>query len=84
MVMELVQVRLPKKLVKEINKAVEEEGYATKSDFIREALRRRFAAQNLKSLIGIMPNTGDSVKEIRELRKRLSKEDPEMKQLKYV
>ncbi len=84
MAMELVQVRLPKKLVKEIDKMVHKEGYATKSDFIRDAVRQRIAFDLIDRMVGIIPNTGDSVKEVREIRKRLSKEDPDMKQLKYV
>lgn len=44
--------------------------FIDKCDIIREAIRRRV----LEKQVGSIPNTGDSVKEIRELRKRLSKE----------
>lgn len=30
--------------------------------------------RKVKRMVGILPNTGDSVKEIREIRKKLSKE----------
>ena len=37
------------------------------------------------SMIGIVPNTGgDSVEEVRAIRRKLSKEDPEMESLKNV
>jgi len=70
MTMAVTQVRLPEGLIKEMDKLVDKGMYTNKSDVVRDALRRLI----LEKQIGSIPNTGDSVKEIRELRKKLSKE----------
>ncbi len=73
----VIQVRLPKALVKEIDQLVEKGMYSNKSEVMRDAARRLFIEKH----IGIIPNTGDSVKEIREIRKKLTKEDLAMDKL---
>jgi Arc/MetJ-type ribon-helix-helix transcriptional regulator len=70
MTMSVTQVRLPEGLDKELDVLVKTGIYTNKSDVIRDALRRLI----LEKQIGSMPNTGDSVKEVREIRKKLSKE----------
>jgi Arc/MetJ-type ribon-helix-helix transcriptional regulator len=70
MTMSVTQVRLPEGLEKELDVLVKRGVYTNKSDVIRDALRRLI----LEKQIGSIPNTGDSVKEIREIRKKLSKE----------
>ena len=70
MEMAVTQVRLPKGLVKEMNKLVSKGLYTNKSDVVRDAIRRLI----IESQIGSIENTGDSVKEVREIRKKLSKE----------
>ncbi|MDD5086606.1 MAG: ribbon-helix-helix domain-containing protein [Candidatus Nanoarchaeia archaeon] len=70
MEMTVTQVRLPKGLVKEMNKLVSKGFYTNKSDVVRDAIRRLI----IESQIGSIKNTGDSVKEVREIRKKLSKE----------
>lgn len=70
MTMTVAQVRLPEGLEKEIGVLVERGFYATKSDAIRDAVRRLV----LDKMVGIVPKTGDSVKEIRKIRNNLSKE----------
>jgi len=69
MTMAVTQVRLPKMLVKEVDELVDSGLYANKSDVVRDAIRKLV----LEKHIGSLPNTGNSVKEIRELRKKLSK-----------
>lgn len=66
--MEVTQVRLPEGLVKEMDKLVKIGFYTNKSDVLRDAVRRLISDK----LSGIIPNTGDSVKEIRLLRNKLS------------
>ncbi|MBU1198832.1 MAG: ribbon-helix-helix domain-containing protein [Nanoarchaeota archaeon] len=44
--------------------------YSGRSEAVRDGVRKL----TLKSMIGIIPNTGDSVKEVREIRNKLSKE----------
>ena len=70
MEMAVTQVRLPEGLIIEIDKLVDKGFYTNKSDVIRDAIRKLV----LEKQIGSIPNTGDSVKEVREIRKKLSKE----------
>ena len=77
MTMELTQVRLPEKLVQELDRFVKQGYYASKSDLIRDAIRRLL----LERHIGSIPNTGDSVQEVRAIRKKLSKEDLDVDKL---
>lgn len=70
MKMSVTQVRLPEGLITEIDKLVDKGFYTNKSDVIRDAIRKLV----LEKQIGSIPDTGDSVKEIREIRKKLSKE----------
>jgi len=71
MVMETIQVMLTTAQVKLIDNLVSKGVYANRSEAVRTAVR----TFHLYQLFGIIPNTGDSVKEFRELRKKLSAED---------
>ncbi len=77
MAMELTQVRLPGKLVQELDRFVKQGYYASKSDLIRDAIRRLL----LERQIGSIKNTGDSVQEVRAIRKKLSKEELDIDKL---
>ena len=68
---EITQVRLPKGIIEEIDKVLKKGHYTSKSDFIRSSIRKSL----LQEQIGSIPNTGDSVKEIRKIREILSKEE---------
>ena len=68
--MEITPVRLPETLIEEVDSLVKKGYYSSKSDVIRDAVRRLL----LDRLVGIIPNTGDSVKEVRAIRKKLSKQ----------
>lgn len=68
--MQVAQVRLPERLIEELDILVKKGFYSNKSEVIRDAVRKLI----LEKQIGSMPNTGDSVKEIRKIRKKLSKE----------
>lgn len=70
MVMDTLQVRLSHGLVERVDSLVDTGIYANRSDVIRDAVRKLV----LEKVIGIIPDTGDTVKEIRELRRKLSKE----------
>ena len=70
MVMDTVQIRLSHGLVDKIDDLVDTGIYANRSDVIRDAVRRLV----LDKMVGIIPNTGDSVKEMRKTKKKLSKE----------
>jgi len=69
MTMSITQVRLPDGLIKEVNRLVTKGFYSTKSDVVRDALRRLILSQQ----VGSIKNTGNSVKEVRAIRKKLSK-----------
>ncbi len=70
MVMETLQIRLNKKLVQEVDALVKEGRYSSRSEAIRDAVRRQF----WHSQVGTIKNDGDSVKQIRKIREKLSKE----------
>ena len=70
MVMDTIQVRLSHGVVERIDDLVETGVYSSRSDVLRDAVRRLV----LDKLVGIIPNKGDSVKELKEASKKLSKE----------
>lgn len=65
--MKTIQVRLPENIIKDIEKEVKEGNYESKSDYIRSKLKFE---KVIDQLIGTMPNNGDSVKQVREYRKK--------------
>ena len=71
MSMELMQVRLPEKMIFEVKRFVNKGLYASKSDLIRDAIRKLI----LEKQVGSINNTGDSVQEIKAIRKKLSNKD---------
>lgn len=80
MTMTTAQVRLPEGLMDEVDELVRKGLYTNKSEVIRDALRKLI----LERQIGSIPNTGDSVKKIREIRKRLSKEIKSVKDIEEI
>ena len=76
----IAQVRLPEGLMEEVDDLVDKGLYMNKSDVIRDALRKLI----LEKQIGSIPNTGDSVKEMREIKKKLSKEIKSFKDLEEI
>ena len=69
MVMDTIQVRLAHGVVKKIDELVETGIYSSRSDVLRDAVRRLV----IDKLVGILQNDGNSVKQIKELRRKLSK-----------
>ena len=80
MPMQMTQVRLTEGLIEKIDKLVQKGYYPNKSDAIRDAVRRLVWERE----IGTIPNIGDSVQEIREIRKRLSKEKFDFKEINIL
>ena len=70
MTMETMQIRMGQGLIQRVDKLVKTGIYTNRSDAIRDAVRRLI----LSELIGIIPNKGNSVKQIKTLRRKLSKE----------
>ncbi|KYK26138.1 hypothetical protein AYK26_00795 [Euryarchaeota archaeon SM23-78] len=80
MVMDTLQIRLTQEMIKLIDSFVKKGIYNSRSDVIRDAVRRLV----WKKEVGTIPNTGDSVKEIREIRKKLSKEIKSFKDIEKI
>lgn len=80
MAMGVAQVRLPKAILEQVDAMVESGDYASKSDVFREGIRK-LIHERVHAQVGTIPNTGDSVKEIRAIRKKLSKEKWDVKRL---
>ncbi|MDP3640578.1 MAG: ribbon-helix-helix domain-containing protein [Nanoarchaeota archaeon] len=77
MVMDTVQVRLSHGLVERIDDLVGTGLYANRSDAIRDAVRKLV----LNQFVGIISDTGDSVTEIKELRKKLSQQKFDLEEI---
>jgi len=69
--MAVIPVRLPDGLMKRLDSLVDSGIYSSRSDAIRDAIRKLSVVD---MLVGGVPNTGDSVEEVRAIRKKLSKE----------
>jgi Arc/MetJ-type ribon-helix-helix transcriptional regulator len=67
--MDVAQVRLPEGLMNEVDELVNQGLYTNRSEVIRDALRKLI----LKKQVGSITNQGNSVKEVRKIRKKLSK-----------
>ncbi|MFC1800814.1 type II toxin-antitoxin system ParD family antitoxin [Nanoarchaeota archaeon] len=80
MVMDTLQIRLGHGLVERIDGLIETGIYSSRSDVVRDAVRRLV----LDKMIGILSNTEDSVTEIRELRKKLSKDIKSFKDIEEI
>jgi len=71
MVMDTLQIRMNKELLKRIDSLVKSGIYSNRSDVIRDATRRFVWEKE----VGSIKNDGkNSVEQIREIRKKLSKE----------
>ena len=70
MVMDTLQTRMNKEFVKRLDSMVKTGLYANRADVIRDAVRRFILAKEVGSIDG----KGNSVKEIRKIRNKLSKE----------
>ena len=69
MVMDTLQIRMNPELLKRIDLMVKTGIYSNRADVIRDAVRRFVWEKE----IGSIPNKEDSVKQVREIRKKLSK-----------
>lgn len=73
----IVQARLPKKLVKQIDTLVNNGSYLNRSDAIRQSLRGLLFDEYL----GLIANKGNSVSQIRKARKELLKKQIDLKEI---
>ena len=70
MVMDTLQIRMNKELIKRVDTFVKLGVYSNRADVIRDAVRRFVWEKEIGSIL----KKGNSVKMIREARKKLSKE----------
>ncbi len=70
MVMDTLQIRMNKELLKRIDSLVKTGVYSNRSDVIRDSVRRFVWEKE----VGILQNKGKSIDKIREIRKKLSEE----------
>ena len=71
MTMETMQIRMNQGLTQRLDTLVKTGIYQNRSEAIRDAVRRLV----LKEMVGITPNKEDSVKQIKNVRKQLSKQE---------
>lgn len=67
--MDTIQVRLSSGVIRGMDELVETGFYSSRSDVLRDAVRRLI----LGKLVGILQSKGDSAKEVKALRRKLSK-----------
>ena len=70
MVMDTLQIRMNKELIKRVDTFVKLGVYSNRSDVIRDAVRRFVWEKEVGSVV----NKGNAVEQIRSIRKQLSKE----------
>ena len=75
--MDTIQIRLSKGLVEQVDSLVDTGIYANRSDVIRDAVRKLV----LTNIVGILQNNKDSVQEVKDIRKKLSKEKFNLKEI---
>jgi Arc/MetJ-type ribon-helix-helix transcriptional regulator len=68
MVMDTIQIRLTNGIIKKVDGLIDSGLYSSRSEVVRDAVRRLV----LENMIGILPNNQNSVKEVRDIRRKLS------------
>lgn len=77
MVMDTLQIRINKELLRRIDDLIKSGIYSSRSDVIRDAVRRFVWEKQISSI----PKIGNSVERVREIRKKLSKERIDLDEL---
>ena len=80
MVMDTIQIRLGHGLINKIDDLVNTGIYSNRSDVIRDGVRRLV----LDKMVGIISNTGNSVKEMKKIKNKLSKEVKNFKDIEKI
>ena len=75
--MDTMQIRMGQGLIQRVDTLVGTGIYSSRSDVIRDAVRKLV----LNELVGIIPNKESSIKQIRNMRKRLSKEKFDLEEI---
>ena len=82
--MDTIQVRLGQFWLKRIDCMVQEGIYSSRSDAVRSAVRDSIGGFDWSKEVGTIKNTGDSVEEIRKIRKKLSKKIKSYKDVERI
>lgn len=77
MVMDTIQIRLGHGLIKKIDELVKTGIYSSRSDVLRDAVRKLV----LSNLLGLLEDKEDSVKQVRKIRNKLSKEKFDLEEI---
>jgi len=77
MVMDTLQIRMNKGLLKRVDGLVKSGVYSNRSDVIRDAVRRFVWEKE----VGSINHKGNSVKEVRKIREKLSKENINLEEI---
>ena len=77
MTMDTMQIRMGQVLIQRVDVLVKTGIYSNRSDVIRDAVRKLV----LNELVGIIPNKKNSIKQIRNARKKLSKEKFDLEEI---
>ena len=77
MVMDTLQIRMNKELIKRIDNFVKLGVYSKRADVIRDAVRRFVWEKE----VGSIPNKGNAVRQVRKIREALSKNNRNFQEL---
>ncbi len=77
MVMDTLQIRMNKALLKRVDKLVKSGIYSNRSDVLRDAVRRFVWEKE----VGSINHKGTSVREVRKIREKLSKETADLEKI---
>lgn len=77
MTMDTMQIRMGQGLIQRVDVLVKTGIYSNRSDVIRDAVRKLV----LNELVGIISNKKNSIKQIRNARKKLSKEKFDLEEI---
>ena len=77
MVMDTLQIRMNKELIKRIDNFVKLGVYSNRADVIRDAFRRFVWEKE----VGSIPNKGNAVRQVRKIREALSKNNRNFQEL---
>ena len=82
--MESVTFKLQEDILKKIDNLLIPLNFNNRTEFIRDAIRDKLHKIELEQLVGIIPNKANTVQEIRELRKKLSKKVKSFEDLEEI
>jgi len=80
MVMDTIQIRLSHGLIQKVDELIQTGIYSNRSDVIRDAVRKLI----LDDIVGIISSKKNSVKDVREIRQKLSSQIKSFKDVEKI